>query len=311
MKKLLAVILVLLLAFSVAACGKDDDGDSKKDDKKSENSSKKDDKDNKGDNKGDDKGDDKIDGIGDGIIIKVIGDKVTLPVGGQARDSWHAQATLRTYEFDADGKCVKSEDIYYLDDVANYELSKEHLEGGNWKAEFSADKTSFTIDNQYITYTDPDDALEYFNSRYYAYTIQYKNGAEKHVDSPDEATKLANIKEIYGIDFEDVKGLLGFFAVATWQREAINIQMSENSTLDDMNALGAKLFEVCKPLADDGKMYTYLGKYGDEVTELPKAGSEFESAEFHYYRNGKEIKVSVGISQKLNKAMTLYIGVVK
>lgn len=304
MKKILALFLVLLMAFSVAACGKDDDGDSKKkDDKKSEDSSKKDDKDKKDDKK--------PDTIGDGVISQIIGDKVTLPEGGQAHDSWHALTTVRTYEFSKDGKCTKSEDIYYIDDVSNYETANDHLIGGDWKPVWSADKTNFVLNNEYISYVETEDALEYYDSRYYSYTIKYSNGSEKHVDAPDLATKLANIKEIYGIQFESVQSMIGNYTVATWQREALNIQMGENSTVDDMNALCSKLYDLCKPLADEGKMYSYLGKYGDELTAAPEVTSEFDSAEFHYFRNGKEIKVSVGISQKLNKVLTLFIGVVK
>lgn len=299
MKRMLALVLILLVAFSVVACGKDDDGDSKKDDKKNESSSKKDDKDSKGDSNG------------DGVIEKFIGDKVTLPKGGQAHDSWHALTTYRTYEFSKDGKCTKSEDIYYIDDPANYELANDRLTSSNFIPEWSADKTYFSLNNEFISYTKTEDAIEYYESKYYPYTIQYSNGSEKHVDEPDTAAKLANITSVYGITFDDVKGMLGKYTIATWQREALSIRMGENSTMDDMNALCAKLYEVCKPLAEDGKMYTYLGKYGEELTAAPQVTSEFDSAEFHYFKDGKEIKVSVGISQKLNKVLTLFIGVVK
>ena len=304
MKRITALLLILLMVCAVAACGKsDDDGGSKKDDKKSESSSKKDDKDSKSDSKGDSKG--------DGVIEKIIGDKVPLAEGGQAHDSWHALTTYRTYEFDKDGKCTKSEDIYYIDDPANYEEANDRLTSSNFKPEWSSDKTYFSLDNQYISYTETDDAIEYYASKYYPYTIQYSNGSEKHVDEPDLATKIANITEIYGLSFDAVKGSLGDYTVVIWQREALSIRMGENSTVDDMNALAAKLYEICKPLAEDGKMYTYLGKYGDELTAAPEVTSEFDSAEFHYFKNGKEIKVSVGISQKLNRVLTLYIGVVK
>lgn len=152
-----------LMAFSVVACGKSDDGDSKKkDDKKNESSSKKDDKDSKGDSKDDSKGDSK----GDGVIEKIIGDKVPLAEGGQAHDSWHALTTYRTYEFSKDGKCTKSEDIYYIDDPSNYDEANDRLTSSNFKPEWSADKTYFSLDNQYISYTETDDAIEYYASRY-------------------------------------------------------------------------------------------------------------------------------------------------
>ncbi len=58
-------------------------------------------------------------------------------------------------------------------------------------------------------------------------------------------------------------------------------------------------------------MYTYLGKYGDELTEAPKETSEFNNAEFHYFYGGKEIKISVGIDQANDKMLAVYIGLQK
>lgn len=306
MRKILVWVLLLAMALMLVGCGKS--SDDKKDDSKKEEEKKDDNK--KDDKKDDDKKDDIVSG-GSDVIVRVLGEQVELAAGSQARDSWHAVTTLRNYEFDASGKCLLCQDIYFLDDAANYDLANQHLTGADWKPQWSADKTNFMLENTHIDYTDPEDALEYFDSRYYAYTITYADKSTKAVEAPNLATKLANIKAVYGINFTDVQGLVGEYEVVTWYRENLSIKMNEKATLEQMNALGAKLFEICKPLAEDGKMYTYLGKYGDELTAAPVADSIFDTSEFHYFCNGKEIKVSVGISQKLNEALTLYVGVVK
>ena len=233
-------------------------------------------------------------------------------MGSQAHDHWHAASTVRNYEFDKDGKCLKNESIYYLDDPANKETANDFLVGANWEPVWSSDNTYFTLSNSSLKYTDTDDAIEYFEARYYAYTITYAGGATKRVEAPSEAEKVANITKIFGLNFADVKGLLGTdMKIATWQRDVIQVQLGKGATLEQMNELCGKLYEVCKPLAEDGKMYTYLGKYGDELTEAPKETSEFNNAEFHYFYGGKEVKVSVGIDQANDKMLAVYIGLQK
>ena len=295
MKKLIAILLVLMMVLAVAACGKDED---KKD------SDKKDSKKNETTNPGKDDNP-----VADGIVKSVIGDQRELRPGVQAHDSWYAVSVYRVYEFDADGKCTRNEDVYTLGDPANKDEADAHLTGANWKPVWSADGKSFSLADS-TSYTDLEDAYEYFNSHYYAYTIQYASGS-KHVDVPSDADKIADMQKIYGFTPDDIKGAIGEYNVVAWQRDAMQMTSGEAATLDKMNDLCAKLFEICKPLAEDGTMYTYLGKYGDVLTEAPKETSEFNNAEFHYFRDGKEVKVSVGIDQKGEKTLTIYIGIVK
>ena len=304
MKKILAMALVLMMILSLAACGSGKDDD-KKDDKTGTTNSPKDPT-KPGDKPGNN------DPVASGPIVGVTGDKEPLPVGSQAHDYWHAATVVRNYEFDNSGKCLKDESIYYLDDPANKDAANDHLTGGNWEPIWSADNTYFSINSSFISYTDTDDAIDYFESHYYAYTITYDNGATKRVEAATEEEKIANVQKIFGLKFDEVKGLLGDpLTIATWQRDTIQFQMYTGATLEQMNELCGKLFEVCKPLAEDGNMYTYLGKYGDVITEAPKEESEFSNAEFHYYYGGKEIKVSVGISQANDKMLQLHIGIVK
>lgn len=301
MKKILALLLVLMMVLAVVACGGDDDadGDSKKDDKKNESSTNNDKKD---DNK-------KEEGKGGGEIVAVTGDKRETGADSQARKYWHALTSCRNFEFDAAGKCIKNETIYEIDDPANYSDANEQLTGSNFKPEWSADKKTFVLDEGYLSSTDTDYALEYFDKRFYSYTIKYGNGTEKHVDVPDDATKLAKMKEVFGFNLDDAKDALGAYTVNSWQRDSVSVLMGENSTVADINALCAKIFEICKPLAENGTMYDWLGKYGATITESPVTESEFDDATFHYFYGGKEIKVSIGISQKLNKVLTFSVSI--
>ena len=114
------------------------------------------------------------------------------------------------------------------------------------------------------------------------------------------------------IIYKDLSGIGLKKSQEQMEQRGLSGAVSSDETGDaDFGELCGKLFEVCKPLAEDGNMYTYLGKYGDVITEAPKEESEFSNAEFHYYYGGKEIKVSVGISQANDKMLQLHIGIVK
>jgi len=298
MRKFLSVMLILVMVLSLAGCGSDEDGD-KKDDRKNETTSP------AADKPGDDKpGNDKP-GEG-GIVIGVTGDKVTLPVGSEAHDYWHAETSVRNYEFDASGKCIKNETIYYLDDPANKQKVNDFLTGGGWEPSWSDDGSYFMLGNGFLDYTDTEDAFDYFASRYLAYTIKYEGGATQRVEAAGDAEKDDDFKNIFGLELANVQSLLGEkFTIVTRQRNALYAQLGTGATVDQMNELCAKMFEACKPIAEEGKMYTYLGKYGDEITEAPSEESEFSSPEFHYFYGGKEIKVVASLSAENDYMLSL------
>ena len=55
----------------------------------------------------------------------------------------------------------------------------------------------------------------------------------------------------------------------------------------------------------------YSRKDNPPPTEAPQITSRFDSAEFHYYKDGNEIKVGVDIQSKFDDALSLYVGIVK
>ncbi len=159
-------------------------------------------------------------------------------------------------------------------------------------------------------YTDPEDALDDMEKNYYSYSIKYSDGSTKHVDAPTEDKKPEDMKNNYGFTINDIKDAIGDYEYTGWYRDKFEVAHGSNMTIDDVNALIRKAWDVCAPLADEGKMYTYLGKYGDVITEAPVITSEFDTAEFHYFRSGKEVGVQVSISIKKDNALTFFTGLV-
>ena len=84
-------------------------------------------------------------------------------------------------------------------------------------------------------------------------------------------------------------------------------------TDEDINALAKAAFAVCQPLAEEGKVYDYLGKYGSELSAAPEVDSIFNSAQFNYYRNGKEITVQAEIlnSEGHDNTLALLVAIMK
>lgn len=95
--------------------------------------------------------------------------------------------------------------------------------------------------------------------------------------------------------------------------DKVMVTYISGATVDDMNALAKAAFAVCSPAADEGKMYDYLGKYGSELTAAPETDSIFNSAQFNYFRNGKEISVEAEIlnSEGYDNTLALLVYLVK
>ena len=306
MKKIIALALTFVMLMTLIGCGSDS-GSSSSDSKSSSSGSAA----SSSGKSSDSASSSSNQSGGSGAIVGVTGAEQIPGETAQARTSWHAVKYQQKYTFDEDGKCLSSITTYYLDDPANYESANNYLEGGNWKPIWSSDKTSFDIEANYITYTTTDDAIADFEDDYIAYDITYADGGTKHVDAPDEATKLDNMKKTFGFSFDDFKDAIGDFEYKGLYKSKAQIKHGSNATVDDINALAGKAFEKCVGYADGGTMYTYLGKYGDVITEAPQITSTFDTAEFHYFRDEQEIKVSIGTDIKLDNALVFYVGIVK
>ena len=313
MKKLISIALVLIMVFALAACEKEDGPSGSGTKADSNNSSTKTDSNNSSTKADSGKTDSTTAAApvsGNAFVSGVIGDKVAPAQGSQAKEHYHAKEYSEQYYFDSDGDCTEGYTEYYLDDPANYESANEYLVAGDWKPQWSSDKTSFKIMNQFISYMTVEKAIDEFEEDFIGYTIRNSDGSTKHVDAPDDAKKTESMKEIFGFTYDDLKSQLGDYEYMGRYRDKSQVRTGSKATIDDVNALIKAVWDICTPLAEEGKMYTYMGKYGDVLTEAPQITSRFDSAEFHYFKNGKEIKVGVDIQSKFDDALSLYVGTV-
>ncbi|MBO7516042.1 MAG: hypothetical protein J6T47_10505 [Lachnospiraceae bacterium] len=317
MKKLISILLVFVMVFALAACDKGDSPSGTKVDSgnnatkaDSGNSSTKPDS-GKPDNGKTDTTAAAVNTPGKSYVSGVIGDKLAPADGSQAKDHYHAKEYSEHYYFDSDGDCTEGYTEYFLDDPANYESANEYLVAGDWKPQWSSDKTSFKIMNQFISYMTVDKAIAEFEDDFNGYTLRNADGSSTHVDAPDDAKKTESMKEVFGFTYDDLKAQLGDYEYMGRYRTKSQVRTGSKATVDDVNALIKAVWDLCAPQADEGKMYTYMGKYGDTITEAPQITSRFDSAEFHYFKNGQEIKVGVDIQTKFDDALSLYAGIVK
>ena len=294
MKKLLTAVLALIMIVSCAACS----GSGKKTDAAGTSNGQQ--------------------GNGDpsaaGAVVGVKSDFYAPNAGSQAEKYWHVKEIQTVCEFDASGKCTVRDTVYYLKNASDYEAVKASLEGGGWAAVWSADHSSFSIDRGFKDYTTVEDAIEDIEDTFRGYTLVYANGSTKHVDPPTEERKVEIMKEVFGFTFDDVKTSFGAYTYSyTRQKNKVLVTYISGATADDINALAKAAFEVCKPLADEGKIYNYLGKYGSELTAAPETDNIFNSAKFNYFKDGKEISVEAEIlqSEGYDNTLALLVAVIK
>ena len=294
MKKLLCVMLAAVMILCVCACGKTSDG-------------------KQGSDSGDQQGQ-SGNNAASGAIVGVKSDLYAPNVGSQAEKYWKVKEIQTVYEFDKNGKCTVRDTVYYLKDASDYEEVKAALEGSGWTVTWNADKTAFANDRGFKDYTTVDDAIEEMEKEFRGYTLTYSGGGTKYVAPPTEEQMTAKTKEVFGFTFDEIKTSYGNFEYSyTRQRDKVLVTYISGASVEDINALAKAAFEVCKPLADEGKVYNYLGKYGDVLESAPEVESIFNSATFNYFRNGTEITVQSEIlnSEGHDNTLALLVSVVK
>lgn len=301
MKRVSLLLLVLAMVFAAAACGKGDDG------KKNESSGGNQTSDNQ--NPGQ-TADDPSGASGSDKVLKVTGDAMATVEGTQAHDAWHAVTYTVEYEFDTDGRCTVNQVVYTLDDPANYETVNTILSGG-WEPVWSLDKDTFTLASSMKDYTETTDAIEYFTSRYFPYTVTYGDGSIKRFNAPDDAEAAENMKSLYGFSFDQLNPIFGDFTYVSRTRDSAKIRRVSETAVEDANSLCESLLLRCKGYADDSLVYGAKGKAEDPLADAPVISAKSDKAEFIYYRGGREIKVSIAIDTKPEDAITVSVSVAK
>ncbi len=304
MKRVLALILVLVMVMAVVACDKggDSGGGGLASTTKADNNG----------GGGATKAEGKTEapagnGGGSGYISGVIGDKYAPAKGSTAEKFWKVSEIQEVNEFDKDGNCTEKYTMYYLKDPADYADVNEQLDASAYI--WNDDKTGFKRESSMKKYTTIDDAKADIEDAFHGYTIAYSDGKTEHVDAPDDARKTEIMKEVFGFNYDDIKTEYGEYTYATRQKKKVLVTYINDAKVEDINALAKIAFEVCKPLADEGKIYDYLGKYGSELTEAPQTDSIFNSATFNYFRNGSEITVQSEILNSGDYSNTLALAV--
>ena len=250
---------------------------------------------------------------GSGAIVGVKSDMYAPAASSQAAKYWHVKEIQNVYEFSGDGKCTVKETVYYLNNASDYDDASAQLEGGNWKAVWSNDKSYFSIEQGSKNYTTVEDAIEDMEKDFLGYTLSYSNGGSNHIDPPTDARKTELMKEVFGFTLDELDTTYGDYTFVTRKKENVLVTYIPGATTDDMNALAKAAFAVCSAAADEGKMYDYLGKYGSELSAAPETDSIFNSAQFNYFKNGKEISVEAEIlnSEGYDNTLALHFYLVK
>ncbi|MBQ6183099.1 MAG: hypothetical protein IJK33_04350 [Clostridia bacterium] len=247
-----------------------------------------------------------------GTVVGVESDLYAPNAGSQADKYWHVKEIKMAYEFDKDGKCTVRDTVYYLKSASDYEDAKSQLEGGGFAAVWSSDKTYFSIDQGFKDYTSVENAIEEVEKDFLGYTLTYSGGGTKYVDPPTDERKIEIMKEVFGFTCDDIKTSFGNYEYNIRKKNKVAVTYISGAGAADINALAKAAFDVCSGLADEGKIYDYLGKYGSELTAAPETDNIFNSAKFNYFRNGKEITVEAQIlnSEGYDNTLALLIAVV-
>ncbi|MBO4477475.1 MAG: hypothetical protein J5757_03985 [Lachnospiraceae bacterium] len=307
MKRVLALILVLVMVMAVVACDKGGDsgsggGGNAASTTKADN----------GGGGGATQAPGKTEapagnGGGSGYISGVIEDKYAPAANSTADKFWKVKEIQEINKFDKDGNCTEKYTIYYLKDPADYNDVNEQIAGTDYI--WNSDKASFQRESSMKKYTSIDDAKADIEDAFRGYTIEYSGGKTEHVDAPDDARKTEIMKEVFGFNYDDLKTEYGNYTYSTRQKKKVIVTYINDAKVEDINALAKIAFEVCKPLADEGKIYDYLGKYGNVLTEAPQTESIFNDATFNYFRNGSEISVQAQILNSGDYSNTLALAV--
>ncbi|MBQ6552774.1 MAG: hypothetical protein IJL83_04075 [Clostridia bacterium] len=293
MKKVLAVLLIAVMVFGLAACGSGSSSGEP----------------------GGSGGQQGASGNGDtsGAVVGVESDIYAPNVGSQAEKYWRVKEIQAVYEFDSDGKCTVRDNVYYLKSASDYEDVKAELEGGGWQAVWSSDKTNFRIDQGFKDYTKVEDAIEEMEKEFRGYTVKYSGGGTNYVAPPTDERKTEIMKEVFGFTFDDIETSFGSYEYSyTRKRDKVMVTYISDATADDINALAKAAFDVCLKVADEGKIYDYLGKYGQVITAAPETDNIFNSSRFDYFRGEKEITVEAQIlnSDGYQNTLALLVAVV-
>lgn len=247
-----------------------------------------------------------------GSIVGIKSDLYAPNAGSQAEKYWHVKEIRAVYGFDKNGNCTVRDTVYFLKSKSDYEDAKAQLEGGGWKAVWSSNQTYFSIDQGFKNYTTVEDAIEEVEGDFRGYTLTYSGGGTKYVDPPTDERKTEIMKEVFGFTCDEIKTSFGNYDYHTRKKNKVMVTYISGATVTDINTLAKAAFDVCSPLADEGKIYDYLGKYGDVLTSAPETDNIFNSAKFNYFRDGKEIAVEVQIlnSEGYDNALALLIAVI-
>lgn len=236
-----------------------------------------------------------------------IGDENTLPRSAQARVSWKAESYFATYEFDTDGKCLKSYTTYTLGNPADYEVSNQNMISGNWEPEWIDSNSRFRIYDKSISYTDIDDAYDYFDSHFFGYNIEFYDGTSERAEPLTQEQKNAKFTESFGAAIGDIISYAVFTDITINYHYLRDFSMfgtletyTEENAINAVNGYAQYLFDIYKLYSDDGTIRDYISN--DQIlTQAEVVDNIYDSSYFSFFRDQKEVVVRVGVDINHNE----------